>query len=1469
MGRYATEGDAPPTPSLPQLVLPGDGSRLADMACDPSFSVAGVERRVYDPATNRFFLAAGETVAWEYYPEGWALAHEIGIHDYFSIDVDDNHADVLLAGTLIPLIESADVARHPLRVRCEGAPAADWPEVILRDGARIRADGRIQTMSRGLSAAAWLPENRLNAIWPDDSRALLSGNRAIASLLNLGAMLRARTLGRGIELSGVAADRNFAYYQLDWAPVEQPNAWQALIPASNDEVFLDEFLTWVPPQPGVFRLRLTVADKAGNATSTFATASSFDSAQIDNFSLAPRYFSPNGDGIQDHATAGYRVRQPVTLSIRVSNAQGATVLALERTYSTNQLGVDEFAWDGRAANGELVPDGRYRVELGGFGAWVVVDNRVPRAAGRVGEPYRACSSEDCLGTIIVGPEVHASASDENLETWRFETKPLGSGSWVQTATAHPLLPGEYASREFRVVASDKAGNRAAVHMGVAEDILILQAVGRPGSINPANRFDPMPGGTFSYHSPPFTSPPDPDSRHRVVVDQSASTDILFGWNYSRPFALVAVETSSEDSPGDWIERGSLAGDAIHCGELQCGRGPLTFPLDASSLPLGSRHLVRLRGERGDGSRVYSNQGSLQVGGLNAPSCHWLDDVYFVTADEYFDGPLASATLHYLGTNGEEFRVPASTIEEHLVRFDLPPIQTSNAWVEAIDRRGFHRVSPQGALVCDAAPDHVDRFRTTFGPFPVVQDRCDGVPSDRVGLFLRVQRDVTAHEPFPRHARISHVHGVTGAEVVLFDGDIQSTIIREPLELQIPTGLWPEAEYEARAEIDFVDGSSTIRTTRIPVVKQAPAIDLELPRNGERVCATGGPPVQTLAFVASINSTGSSDYRIGMGSGNHPDQFSCFPGNRNVNGPMSCASYEAMRVLDGQSVPGEGGFLQADLTHLDGVATLQMKGVNWSGGTVCTERSFILDSALGLTERSLPQTLLPYSVAGTHAVGISPTGDPRFAAGKFALRATEPLQATATLHQASRNAMGDLVVDSFVLDTLMQADAEAGDLDVAWNGMLGGSTAPDGLYGIVISAADDCGFEKSFQYGVLVDSTPPAVDISSPGESSVIASPIVQIAGTAFDNVHLRSWSLDVALAESPDAWQNIASGELAIASPQVLANWSRGSLTGAVDLRLSAIDYLGNRAEAHSPLTLGEPAALIGAAAVQPALLSPNADGVLDAARIELGLLRPAAVDARVTDAAGTAVASLHSGYLGAGTSSWVWTGLAGPTQTVPDGSYQVRIDAADPQGVAAPEAVVLAATVDATPPSLEIVQPAGDFAATSSVIELRLVDLHFAGFEARVVRVSDGVEVLSTGGTQAGNVMITSLAGFSEGEYRLHAEARDAAGNRSVRDVTFQVDSTRPTVTLDSPPEGALVPAVSATVVAGSVNDPNLAEWTLEVAGEADLDWAELVRGDANPTGNELMSWTPGLPDDRYRLRLRAVDRAGNEQQVEHAIVL
>jgi len=75
-----------------------------------------------------------------------------------------------------------------------------------------------------------------------------------------------------------------------------------------------------------------------------------------------RLFSPNDDGARDIARISFRLNEPSTAEVVVSEVGGTRVW---RTLATGdqEAGIQRLAWDGRADNGEAVPDGQYVVSL--------------------------------------------------------------------------------------------------------------------------------------------------------------------------------------------------------------------------------------------------------------------------------------------------------------------------------------------------------------------------------------------------------------------------------------------------------------------------------------------------------------------------------------------------------------------------------------------------------------------------------------------------------------------------------------------------------------------------------------------------------------------------------------------------------------------------------------------------------------------------------------------------------------------------------------------------------------------------------------------------------------------------------------------------------------------------------------------------------------------------------------------------
>ncbi len=1449
--------------SDPANVFPAVSSNLLSLDCSNFGTNLGIEHRVYDPTTARLYLTYGETIAYGGSEgSGHYFVFNDGIRDLYRANIDSGQVDTEQQGTLTPLIERADIAQHPLRDECADIPPGDWPVLMLGDGARVRTDGHVQTLSRGVLSKIWKYDNYVSRIWPDETR-MLSGNQSFSSLLNLTAILQARTLGRGIELSGVAADRNFAYFKLDWAPIEQPNNWQVLTPASSDEVFLDEFLTWVPPQPGTFLIRLTIVDKAGNATTSTTTASSFDSSSIDNFSLTPRYISPNGDGVQDQLIVKYRVRAPMTLDIRIDDNDGNTVRSLSRTYDNSNLGPQEFDWDGRNDGGHVVPDGRYRINVDGFAAWVTVDTLAPKLTGTLTQPYQPQGTADQSGIsanyyAAALPAAKHVVQEVNLDRESVERSPKGSAEW------HPAVfdprgdsgRAEFGLYTYRVTASDRAGNTTTLNLGPGEEQLITTAIGR---------------GAVRYQTPPVTGLLNVDIEPPIVpvaVDQ-ADDDTARFVDESGYLVRVAVETAPFDTPDQWTQRG-IADIGSDCppGTVQCKASFSTM-----TMPLGAPAFLRLRGERADGSVLYSNQGYITVGGIDPPVCDAIlsSDAY-IHADEYFDGPLAQATLHYISKTGVPSQANIVSPDDVTMHFVVPSDPKSAAWVGGIDQHGIYHISKQTTLACpvQAGGDGGgSAWQFTLRPYPVVsRDQCDGQPGNQIALGFRTEYgsaeslDLKRHEkgfvaPIPTHLRLSYVDGITNLPVTLFDGMVdESNVAAIGRKLSISTLNWPEGSYEGRLEATGPDGTTRSATVQMPVLKQAPQSEIVTPPNGGRVCALPGSAGESISLALRINSPAENAFHIEIGSGAHPVSWRCLDSaGALINGlDAGCAPLTSTGDLIGESRdPADPVSASGELEPYNGTATLRLRSAGWSGGSTCVDSTVYLDSDVEFAQRKDPTSVVP---PGADLVGISAVGDQKYAQASFFFKATEPVTATATVRRLETN-------ETFPLSHF---DDVQGDVDLAWNGLLDGSFAPDGRYTIDVVANDECTHPKTLTYQVLVDSTPPAVELTSPVAGPTGAA-IVHIAGSITDSYQLSSWSLDYALAGSPGNWQNLANGKSPIANPTVLADWSRGSLTGAVDLRLSAIDVLGNRSETHIPIVLQDPAKLIGGAELQPPLFSPNVDGALDSTRLQLSLLRDATVAIHVESAAQGTVAGLYSGASPTGSSGFVWNGQDSDGHVVPDGVYSVVVDASDPNGIAAPETATLTATVDTLAPVVTVQQPTGAFAPTTSSVKFHTEDLHFTSYEATLTRSADGVVAASANGTQGGDITLTALKDFQQGAYALHIVARDGAGNVTTRDTTFNVDSTLPVVSLTSPDDAALIAAAKSASVTGSVNDANLASYALSVAPDGSETWTDLKQGTANIDAGEILAWTPNLSDGIYRLRLRGVDQAGNTTDVIHSV--
>ena len=426
---------------------------------------------------------------------------------------------------------------------------------------------------------------------------------------------------------------------------------------------------------------------------------------------------------------------------------------------------------------------------------------------------------------------------------------------------------------------------------------------------------------------------------------------------------------------------------------------------------------------------------------------------------------------------------------------------------------------------------------------------------------------------------------------------------------------------------------------------------------------------------------------------------------------------------------------------------------------------------------------------------------------------------------------------------------ADPLSFDWQVGAGGAIS-DGDYTLSLHAIDTGGLEGEARVRVFVDSTPPEVSITSPGEGSYVKGP-ADIRGTAFDP-HLETYRVETAQGNCSGAfkWVTIATRASSVQAGS-LAVWKTLPLDGDYCVLLRAADSLGNEAEAKINVT-------IDTKAPEPPALSGEVENKADA--------RLSWTENQEPDLAG------YNIYR---SSNKLNTELLTETiyldQNLSEGTHTYQVKAVDLSGWESEASNEIQLVIDAKGPSVKISSPQ-EGATVGQVVEVKGTAFSSDDFKQYRVYVGQGAEPTTWNLIRTSPVPVSSgtltqwnTAGLGgDTPYAIKLEGEDISGNVETHQITVTIDNTAPAapILLSATPVGS---DVALTWQANT--EPDLAGYLLYRNGQP-VNASGMVVGDLKRlllTGTTYQN--VGVPDGTSTYHLVAMDEAGNLSTPSNAI--
>jgi subtilase family serine protease/fibronectin type 3 domain-containing protein len=1291
---------------------------------------------------------------------------------------------------------------------------------------------------------------------------------SMSSLLNLTADLRISKSKSVLTLKGTAADKNYEGYKLEYADINNPGIWNLIAPPSEVPVVDDVFTTWAPPNEGTFYSRLTVWDKAGNTATTKKRVGWGLSSSISNLYKSLENFSPNGDGVKDTVELHFQVLEPVHLEFFVHDDTGGLVRTVRRDYA--QSTADSISWDGKDESGKVVPDGKYSIKIFDYEFFVEVDSAFPDTGVGVGPIVRDIKEQPSMRfTVTIG----GHATDKNLKKWSISS---GDGD-------NPQEWGEFMTSATPLFTTNNGGKTTDTDIRSYE--ISLSRANNGYEIS-SNTIEWLVGKTYRIDAEDFAGNKKTSISNRLdemmslllwdgfslVEDISGNTVFIpaslmrSGIHHLKGFETVRntfTRLNLQYAVYDVTERKEKWSDDTSVGGSDGG----IITLDWDRSPIGSDiSAVRLKGTDLSGKEYYSKR-------------YPTEEVFKVLCNGRADNTLFGklATLEFQLQSSDDGRYANWTsvkvydsskgdvVPEGPFTVPLQPGQILDGKkyylrMIGIETNGTHHESTTG-LGCEDTKQTSFTLKVAYpaGECGTVQSKAE--LSLIIENFSGLMKSVEYYLQKPGELQLIQRNDLT-----------REGIGTVPFET---TGL-AEGSYPVKAVLRYIDltdnSEKTVDVSNTLVVDRVPPeARITYPAgSGLMLCPVqtnepegpwfGIPPEGVVQDNIAVK-----DYELYYGVGESPSKWIA-----------ATTKVRDQGLLLNQPLTGKGALKGTigkwDVTDMRGGETyaFRLKVTDAVGNVSCgTSSPFTFDNAIEIPALSLDKAL------------FSPNGDSVLSLVNGMYTINENARVDAKTFKVIENS-NTLILDATPVKTLISGKQHlSGTEYIAWDGSSDtGGTVPDGRYGLAVFAADSCGNVNRRWVPMEVDNTPPTSILDYPKPVDPLPpGNIIEVKGRAHD-LHFTSYTLEAGEGSNPDTWRAISSGKTQmVATPggsPILGQWNTYGQTGVWTLRLSALDAAGNKNSVLSTVDLGERKTLVKDLKASPLLSSPNNDGKLDSSAISYEVTDACDIRIEFLDSNDAVVRTSLTTTRAAGVGGYVWDGKDGTGAFVKDGDYKVRLTATLTANPSVNQTEVITLTTDATPPAIDLKQPAENTYLDKKEITLfgTVNDPHLVSYAVNVTG-PDGSFALDAGTQSKDSHAFGVIPDLKEDRYTLNIDAKDQGENTSRLTRIFFIDRTLPKATLDTPKSGQYFGSTGNVIdITGAIVEKNLARYTLRYgSGETPTEWKDVVGGDTIPTTAKLHSWKvgkdDGVPDGEYTLSLYAKDKAGLEGEARVRIII